>query len=594
MRNLGVLRIADSNDFRASCADFLDIAVHFRRDFLLRHDRDDRRFRRDERERPVFQFAARIRFGVNIRNFFQLQRAFHRNRIIDIAPEIEDVMRFFQRTGVSFHRFSRVEHFVDMLRERLQFRRQMAHFVLGRRAFDLAHVERQHEKRDQLRRVRFRRRDRDFRPRQRINGVIGFARDGRTDGICDRDGERAETFRFLQCRERVNRFPRLAHHDDQRPLRRERMAVAILRRNLHRRRDFDETLDVVLCDEPRVIRRPARRDQHPVEFLQIRTRPLQIFKCDEPVLADVHIHRIANRFRLLVNFLEHEMRIAALFRRFRRPRHLLHLLGNGKTVRAQDLHPIRLYDRDFPIGQDINPPRARDNRRDIRRDEIFTLAQPDDERIVLLRADNRVRMLAIQEKKRVRPRDIRQKFPHRFQEIARIQLFHQMRNHLGIRFRLEDMTLGKQHLLDFHVIFDDTVVDNHEMIVAIPVRMRILIARPSVRRPARVPDADMPRKRRRQKCRLQIRQTAFFFHNPNAAFFIHRNPGRIISAILQAPKPVHQKMRRLSLAHIADNTAHTFLLISSPIEIISENSAKQKFLFDKYTSHIIPQRPQMV
>ena len=46
----------------------------------------------DERERAVLQLAGRIRLGVDVRDFLELQRAFHRDRVHLAAAEEQRVM----------------------------------------------------------------------------------------------------------------------------------------------------------------------------------------------------------------------------------------------------------------------------------------------------------------------------------------------------------------------------------------------------------------------------------------------------------------------------------------------------------------------
>ena len=53
--------------------------------------RDDGHLLVDERDRPVLHLAGRIAFGVDVRDFLQLQRAFERDRIVDAAAEIQKV-----------------------------------------------------------------------------------------------------------------------------------------------------------------------------------------------------------------------------------------------------------------------------------------------------------------------------------------------------------------------------------------------------------------------------------------------------------------------------------------------------------------------
>ena len=58
---------------------------------IVRRDRDDRHLLVDQRDRTVLHFPGRVPFGVDVRDFLQLQRSFERNRIVDAATEEQEV-----------------------------------------------------------------------------------------------------------------------------------------------------------------------------------------------------------------------------------------------------------------------------------------------------------------------------------------------------------------------------------------------------------------------------------------------------------------------------------------------------------------------
>lgn len=93
------------------------------------------------------------------------------------------------------------------------------------------------------------------------------------------------------------------------------------------------------------------------------------------------------------------------------------------------------------IVEDVGTARARDDGRDIRRDEILALTDADDERVVLLRADELVRLSLAHEDERVRTLDAVQHLAYRRDEIAVVDLFEKVCDDFRIRLRLEDMAL---------------------------------------------------------------------------------------------------------------------------------------------------------
>ena len=79
------------DDRAAARLRFLDVADHLLEHVIVGGDRDDRHLLVDERDRPVLHLARRIPLGVDVRDLFQLQRAFERDRIVDAAPEIQEI-----------------------------------------------------------------------------------------------------------------------------------------------------------------------------------------------------------------------------------------------------------------------------------------------------------------------------------------------------------------------------------------------------------------------------------------------------------------------------------------------------------------------
>ena len=91
--DLCVIEEADAEDFGAAGADFLDIAVHFCADIVLCRYGDDRGLRRDEGEGAMLQFTGRVGLRMDVGDFFQLQCAFHGDRIVDGAAKVENIIR---------------------------------------------------------------------------------------------------------------------------------------------------------------------------------------------------------------------------------------------------------------------------------------------------------------------------------------------------------------------------------------------------------------------------------------------------------------------------------------------------------------------
>ena len=371
---------------------------------------------------------------MDIRNLLELQGAFECNIVVKPAPDEKDVLVEAVLLGKGLDRLYIAQSLADLRRNLLEpFQKSLAALFL-QHPLDIRHIQRQHEHEDELRRIRLRRGDGDLRAGPGIKHLCGFTRDGGADDVRHGKALRAETFRLLQCRERVARLARLADDDHQGILINNRRTVAELGRNIDLDGNARKLFNVILADQPRVIRRAAGDDVNLVERCEKLLVPTQ-FLHDEgfAVLGNARRHRIAHGFRLLVDLLEHEMLVAAFFRCLSIPVDLEDLFRHRLAPTVRDVYTIGLHDSHLAVVYNIRAPRARNDCRDIRGNEILPLAETDDERVVLLRADEAVGMRARHEYERVGALDARKHLAYRSFKVAVVDLFQQMCDDLRIR-----------------------------------------------------------------------------------------------------------------------------------------------------------------
>ena len=112
------------DDRAAARLRFLDVADHLLEHVVVRRDRDDRHLLVDEGDRPVLHLAGRIALGVDVRDLLQLQRALERDRVVDPAPEIQEVAPLVEPPG-------------DLLGQRLALQRLLEQQRQLRQRFDV-------------------------------------------------------------------------------------------------------------------------------------------------------------------------------------------------------------------------------------------------------------------------------------------------------------------------------------------------------------------------------------------------------------------------------------------------------------------------
>ena len=177
---------------------------------------------------------------------------------------------------------------------------------------------------------------------------------------------------------------------------------------------------------------------------------------------------------------------------------------------ALDLVAARIVDRerlaahvgDVALVEIDDALRDRQQRRGVGGEEVIVLAQADDQRAAGARADDAARLARRDDGDRVRAGELGNRRAHGAQQIAAARRVpvrvHEMRDHLGVGLRAELVAARLELVAQGLEVLDDAVVHDGDLAVA-RVRMRVVLGRRAVRRPARVRDAgralEMPRVR---------------------------------------------------------------------------------------------------
>ncbi len=98
-----------------------------------------------------------------------------------------------------------------------------------------------------------------------------------------------------------------------------------------------------------------------------------------------------------------------------------------------------------------------------------------------------------------------------------------MRDHLGVRLGRKLMAFSTQFLAQLAEILDNAIMDDGYSIGR--MRMRIILGRPAMRRPARMADADLALQRLFGEQQLQVLQLAFGPAAGEATGFERRDAG---------------------------------------------------------------------
>ena len=255
--------VREDVELAAARPDLLQIRLQLLDQGIGGRHRDDRHVAVNQRERPMLELARGIGLGMDIGDFLELERAFHRDRPVDAAAEKQRVLLRRKARGPGSHLRLGREHLVHC-RGQVAQGVQMAAF--GRRIEAAAQArdhERKQKQRGELGGERLGGSDADLGAGARQVAQARSAHQRAFGHVADRERRPiAERFGVLEGGERVGRFAGLRDGDEQ-PLRiGHRAPIAVFARDLGARRDAGNVFEPVAADERRVVARAAGDDVH--------------------------------------------------------------------------------------------------------------------------------------------------------------------------------------------------------------------------------------------------------------------------------------------------------------------------------------------
>jgi len=268
-----------------------------------------------------------------------------------------------------------------------------------------------------------------------------------------------------------------------------------------------------------------------------------------------------------VDLLEHEGVVATLLRGVLVPGDLLGITLLHVALGVGDRH-VALVDRDDLVVLDAEGgARLGQEGGNGRSDEVLVLAQADDQRALLARRHQGVRLLTMHGDERVVAPELPECLAHRVGQVAVVVALDQVADDLGVGLGGEFVALRLQVPAQLRVVLDDPVEDDVDLVPAVPVGVGVLLGDPAVGRPARVakPGGGLPLGDRDRAGRVrglsldrlpQVGQVADGAHAVDAVIRDHRNAGRVIASVFELLQPGNQQIPARSVTYISDDAAH--------------------------------------
>ena len=190
--------------------------------------------------------------------------------------------------------------------------------------------------------------------------------------------------------------------------------------------------------------------------------------------------------------------------------------------------------------------------------EVFVFAQADHHRRAIARGHDLARVLGGENRQRVDAVQPLDGLAHGvFQRAAVHVLLDQVGDDLGVRLGDELVAFLFQFVLQLDVVFDDAVVHDDDLALAVAMRVGVFFGGPAVRGPARVAEAVDAVDGMLADGLLEIGQFARGAAQFQLAVFADHGDARgIVAAIFEAPEPVEDQGHNFLRADISDYAAH--------------------------------------
>ena len=360
---------------------------------------------------------------------------------------------------------------------------------------------------------------------------------------------------ITQRRQRIGGLARLRNEDRERAGIERHLAVAKLRGDIDVDRQPREPLEPVPRHHAGIVGGAAGGDGDAPERAEIeRQRHRQRDALGHHV--EIMRQRVADDFRLFVNFLGHEMAVIALVDEHHRGLRLEHVAVDDVAVGVVDFGARAMDDGAIAVFQIAHRVGERRERDRVRAEIHRIVAEADGERRALAGADQQIVFAGKQERQREGAAQPRQRRFDRLDRRAALGdlVADQVGDDFGVGFGRERDALGFELAPQFAEILDDAVMHDGEPVGG--VRMRVGLVGPAMGRPAGVADADRPGERLAREFLFQILQLAFGAAPRQHAVLERGDAGGIIAAVFEALERIDQERRDRFAADDFDNAAH--------------------------------------
>ena len=504
----------------------------------------------------MLQLTGGIGFRVYVGDLLHFQCAFQRHGVVGVASDVEHGV-----TGVVFlcqlrQRAVHVQRLLDLLRNGLKLTDQPYILLFRKKFHGMCRIHGEQIQHRKLRGISLCGGHRDLGTGPGIQGVVCQFRNGAAHHIDDGQRPGPEALAFFHGRNGIRRFTRLRENDQKRVAVDLGFTVSQLTGQLHIHRDMAQLFYRVFSRTPRVIRRAAGGDHdfsYTTKFLGCKAEIIQLDMAFMNSGCQSRLHGTG----LLHDLFEHEMLITALFRRFDTPCDAADRLVNDRAGAIIDRDALRCQLRKLAVIQIQGVTGIGYQRRHVRGKEVFANTDTKDQRTGFPHRYDFPRTVGAENAEGIGACQSGSRSHDGFLKIPMVVHLDQMDDHFCIRLTAEGIAVCGQFLPQSHIILDDAVMNHRKPSVTAHVRMGIGIGRRSMGRPAGMTDAGKSGQSFSiLRFLTEVRNSAAHFGYRDHTILRNRDPGRVISAVLQFFQSLQQNGSCILLTGKSNNSAH--------------------------------------
>ncbi len=486
----GVVFRGDRQNRTAASLNLAHVAHDLVADVALGSSEDGHHAIADQGQRPVFHLARRAFDRRDVGDLLEFEGPFQRHVSVRPSTHEEEQRRTTNLLRQLDHLRFEAQNHLGAVAHAFELGGDLGDAHAGH-LLDLRDVKREQDQRHHLRRVGLGAGDRNLGARLRVDRAVALAGDARTHHV--HDAERADALFLAEAQggQRVGRLAALADEDGERARREHGIAIPKLAGIVTVCGQTQQLFEQMLGHHSGVQSRAASDDVHAIDLVPDEVAE-HLVQPDVALVVDAARDDLAHHVRLLVDLLEHEVLVTALFGGGHIPFDVLGLERQFASVAVGEHDGVLRHRRDRVLFEDDDVPGVGQQGGDVAGQKILVLAHAEHERARVAHGHDLAGFALGHDHKRVRAAKLLDAAAHGLlQRYARgILRSDHVGGDFGVGFGPEFVPILDQFGLQFEVVLDDAVVDDGDLLVPVEMGVGVGVGRPAVGGPPRVADGE--------------------------------------------------------------------------------------------------------